>query len=110
MANPNGAMLRMAVSVAACIALVLLSMGPLVMADVQDDCRVICRPKCDGFSSEVCNEITLIAPIVKTLDFFSMTCKVRVFGLCTGLCINVCSLNTLTPAPSSTPAPPPCIA
>ncbi|CAL4982878.1 unnamed protein product [Urochloa decumbens] len=117
MANPNGAMLRMAVPVAACIALVMLSsMGAPVMADVQEDCRVICRPKCSDFTSQVCNAISDIArPIVETLDFISRTCKVRVLGLCTGLCINVCSLNTLTPsaptpAPSSAAAPPPCIA
>ncbi|CAL4979018.1 unnamed protein product [Urochloa decumbens] len=115
MANPNAAKLRMAIPVAACIALILLSMGSSpVMADVQDDCRVICRPKCDGFTTEVCNAVTGIAPILKTLDLF-MTCKVRISGICSALCINICSLNTLTPsaptpAPSSSAVPPPCIA
>jgi hypothetical protein len=33
------------------------------------------------------------------------TCKVRVSALCIPVCINVCSLNTLSPAGA---APPPC--
>jgi hypothetical protein len=107
-------MLKMAI-VAACIALVLLSMGPPpVLADLQDECRVTCRPTCDGFSSDVCNTVTDIAPILKTLNFFFTTCKVRVSGLCSALCVNICSLNTLTLgtptqlAPASAAAPPPC--
>ncbi|KAF8673030.1 hypothetical protein HU200_049103 [Digitaria exilis] len=85
-------------------------MGPSAMADIQDDCRAFCRPQCDGFSSDVCNTVTDIAPILKTLSFFPSTCKVRVSGLCSALCINICSLNTITPAPpaaSPAPLPPP---
>jgi hypothetical protein len=49
---------------------------PPVLADLQDECRVTCRPTCDGFSSDVCNTVTDIAPILKTLNFFFTTCKV----------------------------------
>ncbi|TKW02187.1 hypothetical protein SEVIR_8G229800v4 [Setaria viridis] len=114
MAPANGAVLQKVVPVATCIALVLLSMGSPAMADIQDDCRATCRPLCDGFSSDVCNAVIGIAPtILNNLNFFFTTCKVRVSGLCTPVCVNVCSLNTLspgapTPAPASTAAPPPC--
>ncbi|CAO2146409.1 unnamed protein product [Urochloa humidicola] len=106
-AASSAAVLKIAV-VAACIAVALLSMGAPAMADLQDDCRTICRPICDGFSSDVCNAVIDIAPILKTLNFFFTTCKVRVSGLCTPLCVNTCSLNTVTPAPPSSPPPPPC--
>ncbi|RLM69830.1 hypothetical protein C2845_PM17G14320 [Panicum miliaceum] len=97
-----------AVAAAACAALVLLSMGPApVVADIQDDCRVICRPKCDDFTTGVCNTVIDIAPVLRNLDFFFTTCKVRVSAQCTNLCINICSLNTLTPAPPASPPPPP---
>jgi hypothetical protein len=101
------AMLKMAI-VAACVALVLLSMGPpAAMADPQEECRVTCIPLCDGFSKNTCNAVIDTAPILKTLNFFFTTCKVRVSALCTPLCVNTCSLNTLTPAPSASPPPPP---
>ena len=105
------AVLKLAI-IADCVVLVLLSMGPVAMADIQDDCREICRPKCDDFTTRVCNTVIDIAPILRTLDFFFTTCKVRVSAQCTNLCINICSLNTLTPsAPTPAPAgaaPPPC--
>ncbi|KAF8673033.1 hypothetical protein HU200_049106 [Digitaria exilis] len=103
------AALKMA-TLAACIAVVFLSMGPSAMADIQDDCRVICRQNCDGFSTDVCNTVIDIASILNTLNFFFPTCKVRVSGLCSALCVNICSLNTITPAPpAASPAPlPPC--
>ncbi|OEL21269.1 hypothetical protein BAE44_0017713 [Dichanthelium oligosanthes] len=93
-------------AVAACIALVLLSMGPPAMADIQDKCRVFCQPKCDGFTTEVCRSLLDIVPIVN-LDFFFRTCKVRVSSPCSFLCINVCSLDTFTPTPTPPPPPPP---
>ncbi|CAL4979021.1 unnamed protein product [Urochloa decumbens] len=103
---------RKAVPVAACIALVLLSMGLPAMADIQDDCRATCVPICNGLATDVCNAVTDIAPILNSLDFFFTTCKVRVSAICIPVCINVCSLNTLTPgAPTMAPAgaaPPPC--
>ncbi|TKW02183.1 hypothetical protein SEVIR_8G229400v4 [Setaria viridis] len=105
MAPANGDVLQKVVPVATCIALVLLSMGSPAIADIQDDCRSTCRPLCDGFSSDVCNAVVDIAPtILKNLNFFFTTCKARVFGLCTAVCINVCSLNTLSPG-APTPAP-----
>ncbi|CAL4982879.1 unnamed protein product [Urochloa decumbens] len=106
--------LKMVVPVAACVVLVLLSMGSPVMADIQDDCRTICRPKCDDLTSDVCTSIKEILPtILSNLDAFGMTCRVRVSTLCRTLCINICTLNTLTPgaptpAPGSAAAPPPC--
>lgn len=107
MASGNGAVFRRTVSVAARIALVLLFMGPpAAMADVQDDCRKSCRPECDGFSVNVCKNITSIFPV---LNFAYTTCKVRLSAECT----HICSLNTLTPgtplpAPSSSLLSPPC--
>lgn len=104
MASPNDAMLRKAIPVAACIMLVLLSMGPLAMADIQNDCRAICGPKCDGLASDVCNSVIELAPaILKPLNILP-TCVVRVDTLCRTLCMNVCTLNTLTPS-GPTPAP-----
>ncbi|RCV39365.1 hypothetical protein SETIT_8G218100v2 [Setaria italica] len=107
MASANGAML----SVVACIALVLLSMGLPVMADLQTECRMICRPRCERFATEVCTNLIDIVPIVN-LSFFYTTCQVRISAACTALCINICTLNTFTPdAPTPAPAthpPPPC--
>ena len=106
MASANGAVFRLA-----CIALVLLFMGPpAAMADVQDDCRKSCRPECDGFSANVCKNITSIFPV---LNFAYTTCKVRLSAECTHICIDLCSLNTLTPgtplpAPLSSLLSPPC--
>uniref|UniRef100_K3ZKR0 Uncharacterized protein n=1 Tax=Setaria italica TaxID=4555 RepID=K3ZKR0_SETIT len=74
MFSSNRAVLSVAISIA-------LSMGPPVMADLQDNCRTICRPK---------------------------TCKVRISAPCTSLCINICSLDTLTPAPRASSPSPPC--
>ncbi|CAO2142618.1 unnamed protein product [Urochloa humidicola] len=113
-ANGTGLKLHI-VPVAACMVLVLLSMSSPVMADIQDDCRTICRPKCDEFTSEVCTSIKTILPTVSNLGFFDTTCKVRVSTLCRTLCMSICTLNTLTPgaptpAPGSAAAPPPCIA
>nr|TKW02182.1 hypothetical protein SEVIR_8G229300v2 [Setaria viridis] len=98
----------MAVPVAACIALVLLSMGPPAMADVEDDCRAICYPACDGFTSEVCRSLNGTLPVLGNIGFFYTTCKVRVSIACRTLCFNVCTLNTLTPsggAPMPAPVP-----
>jgi hypothetical protein len=113
MASANGSVHKMVAPVAACIVLVVLSMGPLVMADVEDDCVPICLPACDDLSSKVCSSLSATLPILKNLDFFYPTCEVRVTTLCKALCFNICSLNTLTPsapmpAPGSTAAPPPC--
>ncbi|PUZ45682.1 hypothetical protein GQ55_8G244800 [Panicum hallii var. hallii] len=116
MAPASGAVLRKVAPVAACIMLVLLSMGPLAMADIQDDCRVFCIPRCNAFASNTCSTITGIASILNGLPFFRETCTVRVAQLCLTFCINICTLNTLTPGaptPARAPAPagaapPPC--
>ncbi|KAG0530824.1 hypothetical protein BDA96_05G220300 [Sorghum bicolor] len=113
MASANGAVFRLTVSLAACIALVLLFMGPpAAMADVLDDCRKSCRPECDGFSANLCRNIT---SIFRVLNFAYTTCKVRLSSECTHICIDVCSLNTLTPgtplpatAPPASSLSPPC--
>lgn len=100
MASGNGVMFRLTVSVAACIALVLLFMAPLAaMADIQDDCRKSCPPECDGFSANLCKNVNGISPLLKVTY---TTCKVRLSAECTHICIDVCSLNTLTPG---TPLP-----
>ncbi|CAL4979019.1 unnamed protein product [Urochloa decumbens] len=111
----SSAMFRMAIPVAACMVLVLLSMGSPVMADIQDDCRAICRPKCDELTSDVYTSLKEILPtILSNLDAFGTSCKVRVSTLCRTFCMSVCTLNTFTPAgaptpaPGSTAAPPPC--
>ncbi|TKW02178.1 hypothetical protein SEVIR_8G228900v4 [Setaria viridis] len=101
MFSSNRAVLSVAISIA-------LSMGPPVMADLQDNCRTICRPKCDDFAIEVCTSLTNIVPILNNVDFFFRTCKVRISAPCTSLCINICSLDTLTPAPRASPPSPPC--
>ncbi|CAN6363610.1 unnamed protein product [Urochloa humidicola] len=114
MASADGNVHRTAVPVVACIVLLLLSMASSpVMADVEDDCGTICRPGCDGFTSEICRSISEILPLLSNLDFFKTTCKVRVSTLCRTLCYGICTLNTLTPgapmpAPGSTAALPPC--
>ncbi|KAG2563914.1 hypothetical protein PVAP13_8KG373900 [Panicum virgatum] len=92
---------------AACAALVLLSMGPAAMADIQTDCRAFCIPQCDGMASNTCNAIIDLAPILKTLPFFAGTCNVRVAQLCITLCMSACTLNTLTPPGAPTPVPVP---
>ncbi|RCV39374.1 hypothetical protein SEVIR_8G230000v4 [Setaria viridis] len=112
MASANGAVLQKVVPVATCIALVLLSMGSPAMADIQDDCRPTCVPICQGLATNVCNAVIDLIHIQLPVDIFP-TCKVRVSAICDPVCINVCSLNTLspgapTPAPASTAAPPPC--
>ncbi|RCV39366.1 hypothetical protein SETIT_8G218200v2 [Setaria italica] len=114
MASASGALLRKVIPAAACILLVLLSMGPPVMADIQSDCRAICTPRCRGLASDGCNSIIELAPaILKPLNLLP-TCEVRINQLCLTLCYNVCTLNTLTPpgapspAPASAAAPPPC--
>ncbi|KAF8665964.1 hypothetical protein HU200_054050 [Digitaria exilis] len=81
-------------------------MGSSAMADIRDDCGAICRPQCDSFSSDVCNTVTDIVPILKTLGFFFETCDVRVSILCRTLCFNICTLNTITPVASPAAAPP----
>ncbi|CAD6240612.1 unnamed protein product [Miscanthus lutarioriparius] len=79
MASANGAVFRLA-----CIALVLLFMGPpAAMADVQGDCRKSCRPECDGFPANVCKNITSIFPV---LNFAYTTCKVWLSAECTHIC------------------------
>ncbi|KAF8673031.1 hypothetical protein HU200_049104 [Digitaria exilis] len=100
-------MLKMA---ACCIVLVVfLSVSPPAMADIQDDCRASCAPRCDGLSVDFCNKVIDIAPVLKTLSFFFTTCKVRVSSLCSLLCVDICDANTVTPAPpASSPPPPPC--
>jgi hypothetical protein len=100
---------RAVLSVATCIALVSLSMGPPVTADLQDNCRAICRPKCDGLANEVCTSLSNIVPVLNNLDFFSRTCRVRISAPCASLCINICSLDTLTPSTGGSPPPPPCM-
>ncbi|RCV39371.1 hypothetical protein SETIT_8G218700v2 [Setaria italica] len=107
MSSASGALLRKVIHVAACTVLVLLSMGPPAMADMNDDCAAICRPACDGFTSEVCGSLNGTLPVLGNIGFFYTTCKVRVSSACRTLCFNVCTLNTLTPAPGSTAAPPP---
>ncbi|KAG2563913.1 hypothetical protein PVAP13_8KG373800 [Panicum virgatum] len=113
MASARGAALRKkkVVPVAAlCTMLVLLSMGPPAMADIQQDCRAFCIPQCNGLASNTCNSntITDLASILKTLPSFTQTCNVRVAQLCLPVCMNACTLNTLTPAPAGA-APPPCM-
>jgi hypothetical protein len=115
MASANSYKLKMVVPVATCIVLVLLSMGPPAMAGVEEDCAVICRPACDGFTSEVCMGLNGTFPVLNSLDFFYTTCKVRISALCRSLCFSVCTLDTLTPppgapspAPSGAAAPPAC--
>jgi hypothetical protein len=98
------------ISVAACIALVLLSMGSPATADVQDDCRVTCIPFSNSFASTFCRSLIDSIPLLD-LDSLYTTCKVRLSAEVTHLCIDICSLNTLTPvahmpAPASAPAPP----
>ncbi|CAL4986187.1 unnamed protein product [Urochloa decumbens] len=104
-------MLRMAVPVAACIVLLLLSMGPPVMANAQDDnCRPACVRACTDFVSQTCKKVTDIAPILKLLPLFLVKCKEQVSPLCVPTCNNFCMM--LTPgAPAPAPAgaaPPPC--
>ncbi|TKW02180.1 hypothetical protein SEVIR_8G229200v4 [Setaria viridis] len=113
MDSASGALLRKVIPVA-CILLVLLSMGSPVMADIENDCRAICIPRCSGLASDGCNSIIELAPtILKPLNLLP-TCEVRIAQLCLPLCMNVCTLNTLTPpgaptpAPVSAAAPPPC--
>ncbi|CAN6373338.1 unnamed protein product [Urochloa humidicola] len=114
MASANGAMLRTAAPVTACVMLLLLSMASYpVMAEVEDDCGTICRPRCDGFTSEICRSLSEILPVLSNLDSFKTSCKVRVSTLCRTLCYGTCTLNTLTPgapmpAPGSAAAPSPC--
>jgi hypothetical protein len=111
-ASANGSVLKMAVPVAACIALaILLSVGTPAMADMEENCRTICYPTCDNFTFGVCGSLNWTLPILSNIGFFYTTCKVRVSIACS----NVCTLNTLTPsgtapmlAPGSTAAPPPC--
>jgi hypothetical protein len=94
--------IKMAV-VAACVALVLLSMGALVVADIQDYCRARCVPRCDGSAVALCRKLVDSFPILN-LDALYTTCKVRLSSECIYVCIEVCSLNTLSDAA----APPPC--
>ncbi|OQU83948.1 hypothetical protein SORBI_3005G203700 [Sorghum bicolor] len=89
--------------VAACVALVLLSMGAPAVADIQDDCRARCVPKCDGSAASFCRKLVDSFRILN-LDALYTTCKVRLSSECIYLCIEVCSLNTLSDAA----APPPC--
>jgi hypothetical protein len=112
MASGNGAVVRKVIAVHACIMLVIcmLSMGPPVMGDIQNDCRAICIPKCNTLASDGCNIIIQVAPTL--LNLLPM-CEVRIAQLCLTLCMNVCTLNTLsppapTPAPPAGTAPPPC--
>ena len=114
MASARGAALRKkkVVPVAVlCTMLVLLSMGPPAMADIQQDCRAFCIPQCNGLASNTCSAIIDLASVLKTLPFFTETCNVRVAQLCLPVCLNACTLNTLTPARAPAPAgaaPPPC--
>ena len=120
MASASGAALRkkkVVPAAALCIMLVLLSMGPPAMADIQDDCRAFCIPQCNGLASNTCSAIIDLASVLKTLPFFTETCNVRVAQLCLPVCLNACTLNTLTPPGAPTPArepapagaaPPPC--
>ncbi|TVU24282.1 hypothetical protein EJB05_26704, partial [Eragrostis curvula] len=71
-----------------CIMLVLPT-----MADVQDDCRLYCRPGCDGFSTGVCKGITKRMPILEE------TCIVRITEQCINTCVNLCSSDTLPNTP-----------
>ncbi|CAL4979024.1 unnamed protein product [Urochloa decumbens] len=112
--SANGDMLRMAVPVAACIVLVLLSMGPAsVMAnnDAQDNnCRPACVRACNDFASQTCKKVTDIAPILKIVPSFLHKCREQASPLCVPTCNNFCMM--LTPgAPAPAPAravPPPC--
>ncbi|RCV39372.1 hypothetical protein SETIT_8G218800v2 [Setaria italica] len=113
MASANGAMLRKAIPVAACIVLVLLSMGPPVMADIQDECRAACLPPCNDFVSDACNIVTRIAPVLQLKKSFLRECKEQVSPVCVPTCIRFCIGFSMlpgapTPAPASTAAPPPC--
>ncbi|CAO2142619.1 unnamed protein product [Urochloa humidicola] len=111
-ASPNGAMLRMAVPVAACIVMVLLSMGPLVKAnDAQDDnCLPACVRACTDFASQACKKIIGNTLILKLVPSFLQKCKEQVSPLCAPTCNNFCMMLTPSaPAPAPTgAAPPPC--
>ncbi|CAN6381958.1 unnamed protein product [Urochloa humidicola] len=110
MASANGAMLiRMVVPAAACIALFLLSMGPPVMADIQDDCRLACVRECTDFVSKACKKVIVIAPILKIKPSFLQKCKVQVSPMCIPTCNHFCINLTLgAPTPRrASPAPPP---
>ncbi|KAG2563916.1 hypothetical protein PVAP13_8KG374300 [Panicum virgatum] len=117
MASASGAALRKkVVPVAASIMLVLLSMGSPAMADIQDNCRAFCIPQCNAFASKACDLIIDLASLKNNLPFFNQTCNVRLAQLCLPVCMNACTLNTLTPGaptPARAPAPagaapPPC--
>jgi len=105
----SAAVLKTAVP-ATCIVLVLLSaMGPLAMADLRDDCRAFCNPRCAGYTSDLCGGIIHISPL---LDPLSLTCIERFYGVCAITCLTICTANTLTPSgspvPETPPPPPPC--
>ncbi|CAN6373337.1 unnamed protein product [Urochloa humidicola] len=111
MASPNnGAVLRLAVPVAACIALVLLPMGPPVMADVQDVCRSDCLIECTDLVSTACEKVIGIAPVLKSLPSFLEECKAQVTPTCSTItCNNICiGLKPCTPAPPPASPAPPC--
>ncbi|OEL23534.1 hypothetical protein BAE44_0015449 [Dichanthelium oligosanthes] len=92
-AASSAAVLKVAVF-AACMALVLLSMGLPTMADMQDDCLASCGPKCDRQVSEFRRNIVDSFPL---LNLLYETCKVRLYMECTHSCMVICTRNTLTP-------------
>ncbi|KAJ1276628.1 hypothetical protein BS78_05G228800 [Paspalum vaginatum] len=95
----------MAMVAAICVPLLLLSMCPPATADVEDDCRATCIPKCSAYASALCHSIVKRFP---ALNLTYTTCKVRLNVQCKQACITVCSPNTPTPAgaPASPPLPP----
>jgi hypothetical protein len=108
-AGSAAAVLKPAVP-AACIVLLLSSaMGPPAMADLRDDCRAFCDPRCDRYTSNLCGSIIHISPL---LDPLSLTCTERFYGVCATTCVTICTANTLTPfgspVPETPPPPPPC--
>ncbi|KAF8673151.1 hypothetical protein HU200_048699 [Digitaria exilis] len=94
MASFSRALVNMATVVAVCVAMVLLSMGPMVMADLAEECRKGCRPGCQLIAPAACMSIVQTAPLLK------LTCEDRFRGLCEILCQNFCTANTLPPAGS----------
>ncbi|KAJ1276627.1 hypothetical protein BS78_05G228700 [Paspalum vaginatum] len=104
MASVRADKLKMTVAVAVCVVLVLLSMGPPTMADMVDDCRDRCRAECHGSVDEFCRNLGNSFP---PLNLLYRTCKVRLSSECIHACIDICSLNTLTP-PGSSPPPATC--
>ncbi|KAF8700104.1 hypothetical protein HU200_034467 [Digitaria exilis] len=94
MASLSRALVKIAVVVAVCVAMVLLSTGPMVMADLGEECLKSCRPGCKLIAPAACTSIVQIAPFMKE------TCQERFRSLCSQLCMTFCTANTLPSAGS----------